>query len=550
MADFTFTSPEGKKYTVSGPQGATKDQAFGILQQQLKISQPAGGAASGKIPSPEPMGAGEQFMTGLGNPLVGARQLYSHIAEQPEQTKKVDEAVKQRQAEIQRRGGLGLAGTAGEMVGTLPAMAAGPAGALAGGAIGGALAGAAQPVTDNDYWSQKTNDTLLGGVFGLGTGGAIRTLGALIGPNLRPAARALMDSGVQLTPGQMAGGMARRVEEAFKSLPIFGSFVRGAEGRGIEGFNRAVLNQSLEPIGAQLAPGVPAGRQAVGAAKQALNQAYDHLLPQLQVRMDRDLADDLMDIRFRATELPENLQTQFNTILTQRLAPFLQRSPIPARQGTTLKQVESTLRDFADNYRGSGDPGQRQMARLFDDTRRELRRAMIRQNPQHARALESIDAAYAMFVRAETASTRRATSEGIFTPADLLSAIRSQDKTVRRGRFSQGDALLQVYAQYGQNVLPGRMPDSGTTERYLWDSAGLAAGFMKPEVPGALIGASLPYTRPGMTAINALASPGPARAAIGAGVRGAAPYAGIAGSTAEQRKWNEEDLQRAYGGTQ
>lgn len=35
MPDFEFTSPEGKKYTISGPAGATKEQAFGILQQQL-----------------------------------------------------------------------------------------------------------------------------------------------------------------------------------------------------------------------------------------------------------------------------------------------------------------------------------------------------------------------------------------------------------------------------------------------------------------------------------------------------------------------------------
>lgn len=35
MPDFNFTSPEGKSYTVSGPEGATKEQAFGILQGQL-----------------------------------------------------------------------------------------------------------------------------------------------------------------------------------------------------------------------------------------------------------------------------------------------------------------------------------------------------------------------------------------------------------------------------------------------------------------------------------------------------------------------------------
>jgi hypothetical protein len=35
MPSFEFTSPEGKKYTVDGPEGATKEQAFQVLQQQI-----------------------------------------------------------------------------------------------------------------------------------------------------------------------------------------------------------------------------------------------------------------------------------------------------------------------------------------------------------------------------------------------------------------------------------------------------------------------------------------------------------------------------------
>ena len=35
MPDFTLTSPEGKSYTVSGPEGSTKEQAFQVLQGQL-----------------------------------------------------------------------------------------------------------------------------------------------------------------------------------------------------------------------------------------------------------------------------------------------------------------------------------------------------------------------------------------------------------------------------------------------------------------------------------------------------------------------------------
>lgn len=42
MAAFTFTSPDGKKYTVNGPDGSTQEQAFGILQQHLGAKDLAG----------------------------------------------------------------------------------------------------------------------------------------------------------------------------------------------------------------------------------------------------------------------------------------------------------------------------------------------------------------------------------------------------------------------------------------------------------------------------------------------------------------------------
>lgn len=65
MPEFQFTSPEGKRYTVRGPDGATPEQAFGILQKQL-AAPPAGtdavaaggqgfGTPGGKPQQPLPM---------------------------------------------------------------------------------------------------------------------------------------------------------------------------------------------------------------------------------------------------------------------------------------------------------------------------------------------------------------------------------------------------------------------------------------------------------------------------------------------------------------
>lgn len=70
MATFTFTSPGGKSYSVEGPEGATPDQAFGVLQSQLKSSgnldyyKNMSGATP--VDPTADMGTGERALAGVG----------------------------------------------------------------------------------------------------------------------------------------------------------------------------------------------------------------------------------------------------------------------------------------------------------------------------------------------------------------------------------------------------------------------------------------------------------------------------------------------------
>ena len=73
MPDFTFTSPEGKSYTVTGPEGATKEQAFQVLQQQI-----ASGTAKEEPQGRTAKGYGE---FAAGNILKGAAEQLGPIAE-------------------------------------------------------------------------------------------------------------------------------------------------------------------------------------------------------------------------------------------------------------------------------------------------------------------------------------------------------------------------------------------------------------------------------------------------------------------------------------
>lgn len=488
---------------------------------------------------PEAMGAGERFMTGLADPMVGGSQLLTHVGGTPEQIKQVDEQVMAREQAIKARQGGGLMRGLGGAVGTAPAMAlSGPIGGIPGAMIGGALAGTLEPSTGKDYLENKVNQALLGAAFGTLGGAGTKTLGTVVGPSVREAADSLMKAGVKLTPGQIAGGYLRRAEEIARSVPILGAFIRNAEGQGIENFNTVTINQALSPIGARLPSGAVPGRDAIAYGRGVLDNAYDTLLPQMQLAMDAQLSSDISQVRFWASELPKAQGEQFETILKNRIAkPFLDTGAI---SGAELKKSESELTRLINTYRGSSDAGQRDMAHLLDDVRGAVRDALQRQNPQHADELAKINESYAMWVRVENAANRRAGSGGVFTPPDLLQAVKQSDRTIRKSAFARGDALMQDWAEIANLVLPNKVPDSGTPERIaLMELMKAGAGaFAVEQVPhagpytipvlGGIGVASLPYTRPGIAATNRIAQPGLIRKATGSAIRKTSPLVGTA----------------------
>jgi len=95
-------------------------------------------------------------------------------------------------------------------------------------------------------------------------------------------------------------------------------------------------------------------------------------------------------------------------------------------------------------------------------------------------------------------------------PSQLLSGIRSADKSPDKLSFAKGNLPLQKYAQAAQEILPSKMPDSGTPGRLMRSGllgAGLTAG-TDLGTTGLLMGglaAARNLYRPGMTNfINAI----------------------------------------------
>src|SRR5262249_43201082 len=150
----------------------------------------------------------------------------------------------------------------------------------------GGVTAALQPTTgEGDFWTQKAEQTGAGAAAGGIAAPFFRLVGKAIGPKPSAEVQTLTKEGVEMTPGQIAGGAAKAAEEKATSLPILGDAIANAHKRGLESFNRAAINRTLAPIGAELPEGV-VGRGAVKYADETLGKAYDALLPKITVHAD------------------------------------------------------------------------------------------------------------------------------------------------------------------------------------------------------------------------------------------------------------------------
>jgi hypothetical protein len=122
-----------------------------------------------------------------------------------------------------------------------------------------------------------------------------------------------------------------------------------------------------------------------------------------------------------------------------------------------------------------------------------IRRGLERTNPAHADELQRINQGYSALVKIENAGGRLG-GNGVFTPAQLDSAVRATDRSVRHNAFARGQAPMQDLSSAARAVLGPSYPDSGTAGRIAVNMlAGGGATMIEPHTLTMAAGASLPY---------------------------------------------------------
>lgn len=393
---------------------------------------------------------------------------------------------------------INLAAGAG-MASVLPK--AGTLAKVASSALSGAGLGALQPVTDGDFADQKLGQMTVGAIAGPIANAATSLAGKAISPAIGAAQKKLMDMGVSLTPGQILGGLPKKIEDKLTSVPILGDAITSARQSGIKSFNAAAANRALAPVGERVG-NVQAGRPLIEHVESVLSDKYDSLLPKLQFKPDQQFVSEMVNIKQMADGLPEAQAARFTKLIGDKLLNKM--TPQGNMSGESFKAAESELRRLATGYQTSADFDQRELGSALASVTDSLRETLKRANPQHAGELAKINEGWANYARLRKAAAMQGAEEGMFTPAQLSAAVRAKAGGVDKSQYAKGNALLQDLSDAGKSVLPSKVPDSGTAGRLMLNAGALASGTINPAIPGVLLGGSSLYTKPGLKGMEYL----------------------------------------------
>jgi hypothetical protein len=369
-------------------------------------------------------------------------------------------------------GGVLTGGALMKGVGMIPSFArANPY--IQGAAIGGA-SGALTPtetgVSGMEAVQEIPQKVGLGAVGGMGGTALGRGVANVVAPKLSEAAQKLIGEGVNLTPGQMMGGALRKIEDKLTSVPLLGDIIESSRTKGIEEFNKAAYKRALDPIGGTVPK--ETGRAGVEAVKTQISDAYNTLLPKMTFVPDQELMQGIQKLPKTIIGLPKD---EGNTVVTNIKEIIKKHTPENGTiNGRSYQAIEQDIDKLASAFKG----GRGTDAFVYDAYKNalgQIRQGLQRSNPEYADELGNINTAFANFARIRKAGSMANTQEMI-TASQLANAVKAADESAGKGATATGKALMQDLTDAGVQILPSKIPDSGTAGRSALVNALLGVG--------------------------------------------------------------------------
>lgn len=492
MASYSIQAPNGKTYTIDGPDGASQDdvqqevmrqfpEAAGGAHRPQSLDTNGQGQVVGATGSPaavaqqQPtagMSTGAMVAAGAGKAVMdagrGLQQMGNSVADavspqaqtmsgmvtgastKRSDTSGLNEDIRQSRANDKALEATN-AGKAGEILGQLAMTYAAPGGAL-GSAVAGAAQGAATPTLGNE--SRATN-TATGAALGFGGHVAGTLLGKVVGGLTQPfrstmtddmasQAQDLLNSGVPLSAAQQGGGkIAQTLHNVVSDNPLIGSSLSAEQ-------QSAFTSAVLKTVGIQSDTASP---KVMDTLRGTLGNIFDTTAARNPIPMDNTLLTRLATVETAAgSELGPNemsiIQKQVDNLIDHAAAGG----------GTLNGQAFANARSSLARLQGQNDVTGHWAGEIHDALADALNRNV---SPQEAQTISTARGAY----RAMKAIQDSITSTNDISPVLLYNRL-DRLNNVNQMVYGKGDQSLVGLATAGKNILGGlKTPNSGTGQR-------------------------------------------------------------------------------------
>lgn len=307
-----------------------------------------------------------------------------------------------------------------------------------------------------------------GGALAGGAGGLLGTsVGMALGGALKPAAGSVGEKyiaqGIELSPGQANGGVTRWLENRLRGMA---PNVARSQSQGLEDWSRRTLESALpqtrtQTIGGETikaAPKLGKGRNAINEAAQQWDEAFDGVYAKMgNVVPDADLARNLATVYQETAPAvtPEASKELLGNII--RLRGVFQNGSLNGRA------IADEMRDYQTLATKANSSGNGRLGKAYQAIADNLEDLVRKQYPDLAKELGALKNGYADFLRIQTAAGRQGAEEGVFTPKQLLSAIRQGDRSSGKRAFARGNARreLLAHADEANRVFGSDIPQVG-----------------------------------------------------------------------------------------
>jgi hypothetical protein len=318
---------------------------------------------------------------------------------------------------------------------------------------------------------------LAGNIAGQGIAATVKGIGSAA---KNPYVAAINEADIPTTVGQQytgkLGGIIKRTEDRIAGLPVIGDIINARRVEGIKKFNVKSFDHALDPIGVKI--GNRVGEDAIDFAQEKVSDAFERALKGKSAVADEPFTKDLTDAVFNLKSLPR-VGDEVADNVKVILEPYMTGNSI---SGEAMQQMSRELRDLKADYFRSGDPMKKRIGSAIDNVENAIFGPFKRQAPEVLPDYTKAKVAQRRLYILADAVNKAKNQEGIFMPHQLGAADRSATiRTEGKVNAARGRGQFQDLQRAAQEVLPSKIPDSGTAGRLIIPGIALGAGGLGDE---------------------------------------------------------------------